>query len=106
MNIQNLTPVYSSQLASLRIPIWRDSVARQDRLASDQRIDAPEIQQSYRVSFSSAVLADPVGAARDAAQTPVDPRLQPQQSQVQAQTQSTASPLSPALRAYRQIAAL
>lgn len=95
MNIQNYAPLSSGQFASLRIPGWRESVTRQDRLAPDQRIDAPEIQQSYRVSFSSAVLADPVGAIRDAAQTPVDP-----QSPSQTQTQSTA------LRAYRQIAAL
>lgn len=91
MIITNNPPSIASQVTSLRIAGWRDSVARQDRLAQDRRIDMPEIQQSYRVSFSSAVIADAVGATRDVAQAPAG--LEDQSE-------------SPAVLAYRRVAAL
>lgn len=40
----------------VRSRILREFVMRQDRPASDQRVDLPEIQESFRVSFSDAAL--------------------------------------------------
>jgi hypothetical protein len=91
MIITNNPPGIASQVTLLRSAGWRESVTRQGRLAQDQRIDTPEIQQSYRVSFSSDVRVDAAGATRGVVQEPVD---------FEAQSES------PALRAYRQIAAL
>jgi len=41
----------------LRGGVLREFVMRQDRLSRDQRVDLPEIQESFRVSFSDAALA-------------------------------------------------
>lgn len=42
---------------ALRSGILHEFVMRQDRLPRDQRVDLPEIQESFRVSFSDAALA-------------------------------------------------
>jgi hypothetical protein len=91
MLITTNPPSIAGQTTLVRSAGWRESVARQDRLAQDQRIDTPEIQQSYRVSFSSQVRVDAAGVTRGVVQAPVD---------FEAQSES------PALRAYRQVAAL
>lgn len=86
MFIQNTLPGTASA-NPLRSTFWREISARQDRVTPDQRIDTREIQESFRVSFSNAVRADATGAMRDSAQTPVEF-------------------VSPAIRAYRQVAGL
>ncbi len=40
-------------------------VARQDRLPASERLDLPEIQESYRVSFSDAAKAGEAMVLRD-----------------------------------------
>lgn len=42
---------------ALRSSTLREFVMRQDRPSRDQRVDLPEIQESFRVSFSDAALA-------------------------------------------------
>ncbi|PKO90212.1 MAG: hypothetical protein CVU16_10675 [Betaproteobacteria bacterium HGW-Betaproteobacteria-10] len=42
---------------ALRGGVLREFVMRQERPARDQRVDLPEIQESFRVSFSDAALA-------------------------------------------------
>lgn len=42
---------------ALRSGILREFVMRQERPAHDQRVDLPEIQEPFRVSFSDAALA-------------------------------------------------
>lgn len=37
--------------------LLRELAARQDRVAPDQRVDLPEIQESFRVSFSDEARA-------------------------------------------------
>lgn len=49
---------------TLRSGILREFVMRQDRPARDQRVDLPEIQESFRVSFSDAALAASVEDVR------------------------------------------
>jgi hypothetical protein len=41
---------------------------RPDRLARDQRVDLPEIQESFRVTFSDAALAASAESARSVLQ--------------------------------------
>ena len=41
--------------------LLREVATRQDRIPQDQRVDPPEIQESFRVSFSDETLADKVG---------------------------------------------
>ncbi len=48
---------------ALRSGTLREFVMRQERPDRDQRVDLPEIQESFRVSFSDAALA---AAAEDA----------------------------------------
>lgn len=53
-----------------RSPVLREFLPTPDRLAPEQRVDVPEIEESYRVSFSEAALAAAAGQVRDAAQRP------------------------------------
>jgi hypothetical protein len=86
MVIHNALPGTASA-SPLRNAFWRELAPRQDRVAPDQRIDTREMQESFRVSFSSAVRTDMTGATRDSAQKPVDL-------------------VAPGIRAYQQVAAL
>jgi len=42
---------------ALRSGILREFVMRQERPARDQRVDLPEVQESFRVNFSDGALA-------------------------------------------------
>lgn len=53
-----------------RSVILREFVMRQDRPARDQRVDLPEIQESFRVSFSDAALAASAEGVRSVPQKP------------------------------------
>lgn len=53
---------------ALRSGILREFVMRQDRPPRDQRVDLPEIQESFRVSFSDAALAASAENVRTALQ--------------------------------------
>ena len=70
-----------SNLIAARQPITgtgllREFVMRQDRLRADQRVDLPEIQESFRVNFSDAALAASAEGARNVLQiaSPSDER--------------------------------
>ena len=70
-----------SNLNAARQPITgtgllREFVMRQDRIAADQRVDLPEIQESFRVNFSDAALAASAEGARNVLQiaSPSDER--------------------------------
>ena len=63
-----------SNLNAARQPITgsgllREFVMRQDRIAADQRVDLPEIQESFRVNFSDAALAASAEGTRNVLQT-------------------------------------
>lgn len=45
--------------------ILREFAMRQDRVPLDERVDLPEIQESYRVNFSDEALAASVNGGRD-----------------------------------------
>lgn len=60
----------------LRSGILREFIMRQDRPAPDQRVDLPEIQESYRVSFSDAALAAASEHVRTVLQKPRPTDLQ------------------------------
>ena len=47
----------SSTATPLRSGVLREFAMRQERPARDQRVDQPEIQESFRVSFSDSALA-------------------------------------------------
>ncbi|MDD2744769.1 MAG: hypothetical protein PHV02_21110 [Rhodocyclaceae bacterium] len=53
----------------MRSGVLREFVMRQDRLARDERIDLPEIQESYRVSFSESARAAVAGDFRNSDQS-------------------------------------
>ena len=55
-------------LNPLRSGVLREFVMRQDRPPRDQRVDLPEIQESFRVSFSDAALAASPEGARNVVQ--------------------------------------
>ncbi|MFA7292330.1 MAG: hypothetical protein WC023_08780 [Rhodocyclaceae bacterium] len=59
--------------------VQRELVAQPDRMPLDRRVDLPEIQESYRVSFSDAVRAEFPGQMRDLSPdrtpAPLDSRL-------------------------------
>ncbi len=59
--------------------VQRELVEQPDRLPLDRRVDIPEIQESYRVSFSDAVRAELPGQMRSfspgGAPGPQDSRL-------------------------------
>lgn len=82
----NLTP------SPLRNIALREFVMRQDRVPRDQRVDLPEIQESFRVSFSDAALAASAEGTRDVMQ-----KARPTDERGAAELQ---------LRAYMAIAAL
>jgi len=69
------TGVAATSLA--RSPWLRDLAVRRDRIPPDERADMPEVEESFRVSFSDAVRAGVATAGRDAAQAdePADARL-------------------------------
>ena len=76
----------------LRNVALREFVMRQDRVPRDQRVDLPEIQESFRVSFSDAALAASAEGTRDVMQ-----KARPTDEHGAAELQ---------LRAYMAIAAL
>lgn len=59
-------PLASAPAAAtlLRGRVQRELVAQPDRLPLERRVDIPEIQESYRVSFSDAVRAELPGQMR------------------------------------------
>ncbi|MBS1142487.1 MAG: hypothetical protein H6R13_3940 [Proteobacteria bacterium] len=67
MLIQDRPPP-SPTPSPLRNFALREFVMRQDRVPRDERIDLPEIQESFRVSFSEAALAASVEDARNVVQ--------------------------------------
>jgi hypothetical protein len=68
MIVTNPPPVAPATVA--RGSILREFVPRGDRVPRDQRVDAPEIQESFRVNFSNAALAAASGSVREATQRP------------------------------------
>lgn len=76
----------------LRNAALREFVMRPERPARDQRVDLPEIQESFRVNFSDAALAASAEGARSVLQ-----KARPTDEQGAAELQ---------LRAYLAIAAL
>lgn len=56
--------------APLRTGVIREFTMRQDRPPPDLRIDMPEIQESFRVSFSEAALAASAEGNRDVLNKP------------------------------------
>jgi len=54
----------------LRSGVLREFVMRQDRIPNDQRVDLPEIQESFRVSFSNGALAAAAEETRNVLQKP------------------------------------
>jgi hypothetical protein len=54
----------------LRNGILREFAMRQDRPPRDQRVDLPEIQESFRVSFSDAAVAASADNVRTVLQNP------------------------------------
>ena len=91
MLIQDRPPPNSAP-SPLRNVALREFVMRQDRVPRDLRVDLPEIQESFRVSFSDAALAASVEGTRDVVQ-----KASPSDERGAAELQ---------LRAYRAIAAL
>ena len=69
-------PTINAAQSPLRSGVLREFVMRQDRPSRDQRVDLPEIQESFRVSFSDAALAASAEAACDVVQKarPTDER--------------------------------
>lgn len=55
-------------VSPMRSGVLREFVPRQDRVPRDQRVDLPEIQESFRVSFSEQALAAAIEAERDVPQ--------------------------------------
>ncbi|MBL8429123.1 MAG: hypothetical protein JNJ95_04430 [Dechloromonas sp.] len=82
----------SSTAAPLRTGILREFAIRLERPARDQRVDLPEIQESFRVNFSDAVMTAPTEGARSVLQ-----KARPSDEQGAAELK---------LRAYLSIAAL
>jgi hypothetical protein len=79
-------------LNPIRTGVLREFVVRQDRPPLDQRVDLPEIQESFRVSFSDAARAAASENSRDVVQ-----KARPTDEQGAAEMK---------LRAYQAIAAL
>ena len=69
-------PILNVTQSPLRSIFLRDVAMRQDRLPRDQRVDLPEIQESFRVSFSDAAMAASADNSRSVAQKagPTDER--------------------------------
>ena len=57
-----------STAAPLRSGVLREFAMRQERPARDQLVDLPEIQESFRVSFSDAAMAASAESARSVLQ--------------------------------------
>lgn len=70
----------------------REFFTRPDRLPQDQRVDLPEIQESFRVSFSEEALAAAYEETRDTTQK-TRPSDEPEANEFR-------------MRAYRDMAAL
>lgn len=62
--------ILNSLQSPLRSGALREFAMRQDRLPADQQVDLPEIQESFRVSFSDAALAASAEGVRDVMQKP------------------------------------
>lgn len=82
----------NSTTSPARNGLLREFIVRQDRPPRDQRVDLPEIQESFRVSFSDAALAVSAEGSRNVLQKP-GPADKPPSFEFQ-------------LRAYRAIAEL
>lgn len=76
-----------------RSVVLREFAPRTDRIPRDQRVDAPEIQESFRVNFSNAALAAAASPVRNAVQRP-------------GFTETRGADPDPRLLAYRRIEAL
>ncbi|HSG23714.1 MAG TPA: hypothetical protein VLA64_12240 [Azonexus sp.] len=85
-------PILNATQSPLRGGGLREFVMRQDRVPRDQRVDLPEIQESFRVSFSDAALAASAEDVRNVVQ-----KARPTDERGAAELQ---------LRAYQAIAAL
>lgn len=92
LNVPGGSPVQTG-----RGVVFREFVPRVDRVPRDQRVDMPEIQESSRVSFSSAALAAAAGRVREAVQRPTI---------VDDGGSEAGNRTSPQLRLYRDIATL
>jgi len=68
LQIDKLPP--GPTLSPLRNGVLREFVMRQDRIPNDQRVDLPEIQESFRVSFSNGALAAAAEESRNVLQKP------------------------------------
>ena len=55
----------------------REAMLRGERPARDERIDRPEIQESYRVSLSDEVVVEAASAAPEALRRPREEILSP-----------------------------
>ncbi|MFV5214495.1 hypothetical protein ACLIIZ_12310 [Azonexus caeni] len=55
----------------------REAMLRGERPARDERIDRPEIQESYRVSLSDEVVVEAASAAPEALRRPREENLSP-----------------------------
>ena len=88
-----LNPSNAATTSIGRSGVLREFVPRTDRVPQDQRIDIPEVQESYRVSFSNAALAAASGRVRDTTQQPTF-------------TEERGANPDPRLLAYRSMAAL
>jgi hypothetical protein len=69
MLIQNSSNLSAVRQTPSGIGLLREFVMRQDRLPVDQRVDLPEIQESFRVNFSDAALAASAEGTRNVLQT-------------------------------------
>lgn len=91
-----MTPTPPAGLPSVnnhRSVVLRELAPRTDRIPPDQRVDVPEIQESFRVNFSNAALAAATAPVRNAAQRP-------------GFTETRGADPDPRLLAYRRIEAL
>ena len=66
MTINAVLPATVPAAATLRRGrVQQELVAQPDRLPPDRRVDLPEIQEAYRVSFSDALRAEFPGQMRN-----------------------------------------
>ncbi len=66
-------PLQGSLSLTQRGSIFREFAVRQDRVPLSERVDLPEIQESYRVNFSDEALAASADGGRDVLQRAFSP---------------------------------
>lgn len=66
----NTSPLLLPSINNNRSVVLRELAPRTDRIPRDQRVDVPEIQESFRVNFSNAALAAAIGPLRNAVLRP------------------------------------